>query len=163
MGYYVIFLGMQYRNDITMSRSLDADRYNDSEKIILKLPVSLPYVPDQPGFQRVEGKFEHRGEFYRLVKQKYAKDTLTVICVRDHEDERISKALSSYVKTFIDSGSNSDESLKITVSFIKDFLAHKFSILTITPGWQSEITANIFVDNLKSTFASLIVPPPKTN
>ena len=163
MGYYVIFLGMQYRNDITMSRILDAGRYNDSEKIVLKLPVSLAYMPDQPSFQRVEGKFEHRGEFYRLVKQKYAKDTLTVICVRDHENERISKALSSYVKTFIDSGSDSDESLKITVSFIKDFLVHKFSILTITPGWQSEITANIFVDNLKSTFTSLIVPPPKTN
>ena len=161
MGYYVVFLGMQYRNDLTMSRTLDADQYADIQTLTLKIAVSLPYMADQSDFQRVDGKFKHGGEFYRLVKQKYARDTLTVVCVRDHENERISEALSNYVKTFIDNGSDSEKSLKITVSFIKDFLSQKFSILTITPGWQSKITTSFFVDNLTSAFTALIVQPPE--
>lgn len=161
MGYYVVFLGMQYRNDMTMSRTLDADQHDDNQTLTLKIPVSLPYVADQSDFQRVDGKFKHGGQSYRLLKQKYSKDTLTVVCVRDYENERISEALSNYVKTFIDSGPDSDESLKITVSFIKDFLPQKFSILTITPGWQSEVTTNIFVENLTSTFIPLVVHPPE--
>ena len=161
MGYYVVFLGMQYRNDLTMSRTLDAEHYDNTKTLTLKIPVSIPYVADQSDYQRVDGKFKHGGEFYRLVKQKYARDTLTVVCVRDHENERISEALSNHVKTFIDNGSDSEESLKITVSFIKDFLSQKFSILTITPGWQSKITTSFFVDNLTSAFTALIVQPPE--
>jgi hypothetical protein len=161
MGYYVVFLGMQYRNDLTMSRILDGEGYDDNQMLAIKIAVSLPYMADQSDFQRVDGKFKHRGESYRLVKQKYAKDTLTILCVRDHENERISEALSNYVKTFIDNGSDSDESLKITVTFIKDFLPQMFSLLTVTPGWQSELTANIFVDHLESMFTSLVVHPPE--
>lgn len=161
MGYYVVFLGMQYRNDLTIARVLDTDQYNDSQTITLKIPVSIPYMTDQVEFQRVEGEFEHHGKAYRLVKQKYAKDTLTVVCFRDHENERITEALSNYVKTFGDNGPDSGDNLKITVSFIKEFLPHSFSVLTLTTGWQTDVIKNGIVDHLTSSFIASVVHPPE--
>jgi hypothetical protein len=161
MGYYVVFIGMQYRNDLTMAKILDANQFDDSKMLTLKIAVAIPYMTDQSDFQRVDGKFEHRGEFYRLLKQKYAKDTLTVICVRDHENERISEALSNYVKTFTDNGSDSNESQTITVSFIKDFLPQTFSLLTLTSGWHSDVIKNSFVNDLTPTFTPSVIHPPE--
>jgi hypothetical protein len=152
---------MQYRNDLTMARILDANQFDDSKVLTLRIAVAIPYMTDQSDFQRVNGKFEHRGEFYRLLKQKYAKDTLTVICVRDHENERISEALSNYVKTFTDNGSDSNESQTIMVSFIKDFLPQTFSLLTLTSGWNSDIIKNSFVNDLTPTFTSSVIHPPE--
>jgi hypothetical protein len=77
LGYYGIFLGMHYRNDRIMTKALDSDNYDQAEAITINVAVSIPYMPDQSDFQRVEGKFEHQGELYRMVKQRYAKDTLT--------------------------------------------------------------------------------------
>jgi hypothetical protein len=161
MGYYVVFIGMQYRNDLTMARILDGNQFDDAKMLTLKIAVAIPYMTDQSEFQRVDGKFEHRGEFYRLLKQKYAKDTLTVICVRDHENERISEALSNYVKTFTDNGSDSNESPTMTVSFIKDFLPQTFSLLTLTSGWHSDIIKNGFVNDLTPTFTTSVIHPPE--
>jgi hypothetical protein len=45
------------------------------ETILLKIPVAVPYQIDSEGYERVDGEFEHQGEFYRLVKQKYQNDT----------------------------------------------------------------------------------------
>lgn len=160
MGYYGVFLGMQYHNDIAMVKILDNDQYNDSQAITIKIPVSIPYMPDQTDFKRKDGKFQYEGEHYRFVKQKYAKDTLTIICIRDYKHERIDQALSNYVQTFSDNGADHTRS-KITLSFIKDFLPHTFSLLTLTSGWQSDVIKNGFSNQLTPTFTSSVIHPPE--
>jgi hypothetical protein len=118
-------------------------------------------MPDQPDFYRVNGQFEHNGEFYRMVKQKYAKDTLTVVCVRDAEHKKIDLALADYVKTFTDNTADTKPSSKITVSFIKDYLPISFKIHSASEGWTLQVTHNSHNRNLFSTFSASITHPPE--
>jgi hypothetical protein len=161
MGYYGVFLGLHLKNDIAMSKALDADIYDQSNTITLKVPVSIPYMPDQPGFDRVDGQFEHNGELYRMVKQRYAKDTLTVICVKDIEHRNINLALSDYVKTFTDKASDTKPASKATISFIKDYLPISFELNSATEGWAMQVLHNSNYQSLVPTFSSSIIHPPE--
>jgi hypothetical protein len=161
MGYYGVFLGMQYRNTLSMVRILDAHQYDDAQTVTIKIPVAIPYMTDNAEFQRVDGRFDYQGVHYRLVKQKYAGDTLFVVCVRDHENERISQALSKYVKTFTDNGSDQQKHTKITLSFIKDYVGQSFCLSTLTAGWQIDIARYALDSNLIPTFTPAVVHPPE--
>lgn len=160
LGYYGVFLGLQYKNDLSMMRGLDAGHYDKSQTIEIKIPISLPYMPDQHEFARVDGKFNHGGEFYRLIEQKYAQDTLTVICIRDTQKELIHQALSDYVKTFADApGDKQNSTLKL--SFIKDYLPCAVSLTSQSEGWQTELGIDDRSNFIASTFVSGIVQPPE--
>jgi hypothetical protein len=161
MGYYVVFLGMQYQNDRAMLKALDADQYDDSQTLTIRIPVSIPYLTDNVNFERLDGKFEHQGSHYRLIKQKYLNDTLTIICARDQKTEKINQALSSYVKTFAESRADQTHSSKISVSFIKDFIPETFCLLTITSGWEIDVIKFGVDHHLTPTFTPSVIHPPE--
>lgn len=161
MGYYGVFLGLHLKNDIAMSKALDADTYDQSNTITLKVAVSIPYMPDQPDFDRVDGQFEHNGELYRMVKQRYAKDTLTVICVKDIEHKKIDLALSDYVKTFTDKATDTNPASKTTISFIKDYLPISFQIKSASEGWALGVIRNGSSQSLIPSFTASIIHPPE--
>lgn len=106
MGYYAVFIGMQYQLDLAAIEKLDANHYDVSQSVMIKLPISVPYMSDSEDFERVDGIIEHQGEHYRLVKQRYAKDTLTIVCIRDTERKKINDDISDYVKGFTDKEAN---------------------------------------------------------
>jgi hypothetical protein len=161
MGYYGVFLGLHLKNDIAMSKALDSDLYDQSNTITLKVAVSIPYMPDQTEFDRVNGQFEHNGELYRMVKQRYAKDTLTVVCVKDTEHKKIDLALADYVKTFTDTASDTTPTSKLSISFIKDYLPIAFKINSATEGWSLPVRHNSYYQNLIPTFSASIIHPPE--
>ena len=144
-----------------MSKALDSDNYDPVNTITIKVHVSIPYMPDQRDFERVTGEFEDDGELYRMVKQRYAKDTLTVVCVRDTEHKKIDRALSDYVKTFTDKASDTKPTSKLRVSFIKDYLPISFKIKSSTEGWTLQVTHNSAQQQLIPTFSASIVHPPE--
>jgi hypothetical protein len=96
-GYYIVFWGLRFQSDQQLTARLDANLYDADETIELKVPVALPYPIQSHGFQRVDGKFEHRGEFYKLVKQKLENDTLYVVCIRDQETRELVNTITDYV------------------------------------------------------------------
>lgn len=160
-GYYLFFVALQYRNEIAMTRQLDADSYNENEAITIRLPLTVPYLGDEKTFRRAEGKFWHEGQFYRMVKQKYARDTLTVICVRDEEKVRIHEAISEFVKTFTDTPIQSQASSKFVQFMVKDYLHTPFALGTSAVGWQFEINLFERCLTLSSTFIPSINHPPE--
>lgn len=161
MGYYGVFLGLQYYNDVEMVKVLDADEYAAAETLTIAIPISIPYMSDNVDFERVDGKFEYQGNHYRLVKQKYAKDTLTVVCVRDYGNEKISDALSTYVKTFTDKCADQSKKSKITISFIKDFLPETFCLATTSAGWEMDVVKHGFNHSFIPTFVVSVIHPPE--
>lgn len=161
MGYYAVFIGVQYHNDLTMGEALNSDQYDPAEAITIKIPVAIPYMVTNTDFERVDGKFEYQGGHYRLVKQKYANDTLTVVCVRDFENEKIELALANYVKTFTENPGSQKENKKITYSFIKDYLPQSFCLSTSTSGWTSDLQESDGELALVATFESSLIQPPE--
>lgn len=160
MGFYGVFVGLQYQHDLAISKALDNDIYDYANAVTLKIPVSIPYMADQSDFERAEGKFEHKGQLYRLVKQKYAQDTLTVICIKDILHEEIDLAMADYVKTFTDQGSERSHQ-KILVSFIKEYLPVVLSIDSVNKGWMLSVPHSLSGKHLTPSFLVSIVHPPE--
>ena len=160
MGYYGVFLGLQYKNDRDMVAKFDREDYSADETIIIKVPVSIPYAMDNEDFVRVDGKFEHKGEVYRLVKQKLASDTLYVVCIPDPENKRIEEALTSYVKTFTDSH-DQHSGATVLVSFIKDYIPQTFSLQHKAEGWEIEVIKQTPCLELIPSFTASIIHPPE--
>src|SRR5687768_2180278 len=100
MGYYGILTGLHYNSTRSFEKQLSIDNYSKAEAVEFKFPISIPYAVENKSFERVEGQFEYNGEYYHLVKQQYANDTLKLICVKNNDTKRISSALRDYVKTF---------------------------------------------------------------
>ena len=161
MGYFGVFLGLHFRNDLAMSKALASDLYDLSNTVTVRIAVSIPYMPDQSDFERVDGQFEHNGELYWRVKQRYAKDTLTVVCVRDAEHKKIDLALGEYVKTFSDKASDTSPSSKTIISFIKDYISISFNISSVSEGWALRFRYNSHYPNLIPTFSASIIHPPE--
>jgi hypothetical protein len=162
MGYYVIFLGIQAHSDQQLTDQLDNDTYDESNTITISVPVSVPYMADQEDFTRAEGKFMHEGKYYRMVKQRYAKDVLTIICVRDTDTEQIQTAIGDYVKTFADSPQNSKQQnhSKFSFSFIKDFTVHSIELMNDTEGWNKDVNGNTDYSFGSSSYMASIIHPP---
>ena len=159
MGYYGLFLGLKYKNSLQVTNRLNADDYRDSETVTIKIPLAVPYFSDTD-FERVDGQIEYKGQFYRLVKQKLAKDTLHVVCIQDPKAKHIEEALTEYVKTFADQSADRSSS-KTIHSFIKDYVSTSFSLGAAETGWSislHHITVNI---SFASRYVSFPSPPPK--
>jgi hypothetical protein len=120
-GYYIVFWGLRAHADQALAKKLDAGLYAEAETVELKIPVTLPYPLQQRGFERVDGKFEYKGEHYKLVKQKHAHDTLYVICIRDSQQKKLVKTMQDYVKMTNDLPSSTDNTLHLFGKFLKDF------------------------------------------
>jgi hypothetical protein len=161
MGYYGVFLGLKYKNDKDMIQMLDAENYSDSETVTIKIPISIPYATDSKSFERVDGNFEHNGEFYRLVKQKLSQDTLYVVCVKDHENKVIDEAMTSFVKTFTDKPADNHSNSKILISFIKDYMPQTFGLQQESNGWEREVMKESLYVVFKSAFYPSIIHPPE--
>jgi len=144
-----------------MIQRLDAEDYSASETVLIKVPLTVPYATDSKSFERVDGKFEHKGEFYRLVKQRLAGDTLYIVCIKDYQNKRINEAMSTFVKTFTDKPVDQHSSSKITVSFIKDYIQQSFSLQQLSVGWTIDVVTETCCKILESTFHTSILHPPE--
>jgi hypothetical protein len=164
IGYYGIYMAMLRQARVALNEKIDNEQYQEEQIVTIKIPLTLPY-PVQEDYQRVQGDFEHQGEFYKLVKQKYSNDTLYVVCIKSAEEKRAFKVFSDLVKLSTDqsSPSSNNQSSKTIVSVIKDYnpvveeihfaprqsidLAKPFAFLTIT---------------ILSQDLSVFSPPPET-
>ena len=164
LGYYGLFLGLQYQNNRALVHRLDNDTYNIDEAVTLTIPLSVPYVDDDPEYQRVDGEFEHQGELYHMVKQRLSHDTLYMVCIKDRQGNRISKALKDYVKTFADTGKPEDRKAPASTltSFSKDYVTSSYSIAEFSRGWYAAAIATPAQPrSFVHTFCTSIVHPPE--
>jgi hypothetical protein len=160
LGFYGILVGLEYQSGRALEGRLDKQQYDSRETITLKFPMALPYHIDSESYERVDGKVEHDGQVYRLVKQRLERDTLYIVCIRDHDGQRIAEALSDYVKTYTDKPASTKHSLK-SFTFTKDFLPTATNLQSLSEGWNHEVdptTAVGFYDSVPTEHSS---PPPR--
>jgi hypothetical protein len=161
LGYYGVFVGLQYQNERKQIQRFDAERYEESETFTIKVPISIPYAVDQTDFERVDGEFEHQGQFYRMIKQKFSNDTLHIVCIKDQQETRIAKALKDYVKSFTGKSDPGKSNSKLTVSFIKDYISSSYNTGHSSNGWSIKISLRSRVENLTDSFFASVVHPPE--
>ncbi len=162
LGFYGIFLGLQFKSAMEANRNLDEERYADFDAVTFKVPLSIPYSSDNEDFERVSGEFEHEGEVYRLLKQKFSRDTLTLVCVKDREAMKINQAMTDYVKTFSDKPANAkQQNTKSLQSFCKDYVTTLVSIEPQASGWNETVVHPNSIERYSSFNPSRIKYPPR--
>lgn len=161
VGFYGIFIGLQFKYAQEANSRLDNDLYAAGDAITFKIPLSIPYATDRD-YERVNGEVTHEGEVYRLVKQKLFQDTLYLVCVKDKQSKKINQALTDYVKTFSDKPMNSKQSNKLDFSFIKDYLNSFVKIECHACGWLKNVKHKEFTTDFLSLYSPPIKYPPKS-
>jgi len=161
LGFYAIFMGIEYHQARWQNARLDEDQYADDQAITIKVPLAVPYAADQEEFQRVTGEFEHEGEVYRLVKQKLTRDTLVVICVKDVTGKKIRQALSAYVKTFADHPINTKSQGKLLLTLLKDYLLVGIRLSPQSAGWSAPLAHGVAMEHNTSFINGRIEYPPE--
>jgi hypothetical protein len=159
MGYYGLILGVKYQHIQSITQRLDQDRYRSDETVTIKVPVAIPYLLDTE-YERVDGEIEYNGEFFRLVKQKFANDTLHIVCIKDNRSKHMKQALAEYVKTFSDQPVNSKSATTLP-SPIKDYIPNDFSLATAALGWSRSFRFYTNDDFNYHHSLSVLSPPPQ--
>ena len=160
IGYYGIYWYARNHYEAIMLQKLDADNYAAYQSITLKIPLSLPYqLSSNADFERINGSFQYKGEFYKLVKQKMKADTLYVVCVKDHEEKRLQTTMSDFMKVSNDIPSSG--TMKVLNGFVKDF--EETASVEITTD-RHPILYKIYIsytDGLLNPSRPVLSPPPK--
>jgi hypothetical protein len=161
LGYYGVFMGLQFANEREMQALFDDTNFLPEEEITIKVPISIPYATDSREFTRVDGEFEHDGEVYRMVKQRYIGDTLYMVCVKDNTSKEIKQALADYVKSFTDKPSSEKGGSKTIHNFIKDYMSTSTDLQSEDNGWNNTLTFRTHSTLFESLVIQLNSPPPK--
>ena len=161
LGYYGVFVGIQLNFEKEIRSKFDREGFTSDQEITLQIPISVPYATDAQEFTRVDGEFEYQGEMYRLVKQRYASDTLYIVCIKDVTSKEIKQALTDYVKSFSDNPSSEKNTTKTVQVFSKDFIPTSTSLQSVTTGWTVGITSCTLVEDYQSLAIQLNSPPPQ--
>ena len=159
MGYYGFLLGLQYHHERKLIESLDAKNGNLSGTVSIKIPITIPYATDSREYERVDGVFEHKGEFLRLVKQRFYRDTLEIVCIRDIQHEKINEALVNYASSLTDK--TGDIPASKAIQLIKEYISTAISISHAAAGWGIEMTVSQSGVTLFPDYISSIVHPPE--
>lgn len=162
LGFYGLLQGLKYKNTLDLVRRLDNQQYSKDETVTFKLPFTVPYQLSSNGYERVDGQIQIEGEYYRLVEQKLSRDTLYIVCIKDHDSNRIMQALGDYVKTFTDKPSQAKNTGKSFLTFIKDFLPTSVLVSSISDGWNSTVVPISFTKDFTSRSLAVFTPPPQS-
>lgn len=161
MGYYGLFLGLQYKNTRDLISQFDAGTYNADEAEVFKIPFRAPNGYSSETFERVDGDFKRNGKVYRLIKQRLFRDTFHIVYIKDKVGTALNDALVDYVRTFSDETSDQGQHATILPLFIKEYFARPFSLQSWSPGYEQAVRKESHVCVLIDTFETSIVHPPE--
>ncbi|HZY79060.1 MAG TPA: hypothetical protein VFE50_06015 [Cyclobacteriaceae bacterium] len=160
IGYYGVYLGLRAKANSDLRQQLDANNFDESETITIRVPLALPYQSDWSSFQRVDGDFEKDGEFYNLVKQKIERDTLIIIAVKDHREATLFESLTNYVQSHTDTPL-SEKAGKMIDNLAKDFLFNKSELTVDCIGWFLETSFEAVDYSVLTAATDVHSPPPR--
>ncbi len=162
VGYYGVMVGLQLRSEQSLRMQFDAENYALDQEITIKVPIAIPYATDSKGYERVDGEFLHKGQVYRLVKQKLQNDTLLIVCMKDNQAVKINQALTDYVKTFTDKPFTTKQNTKANQVFSKDYISIVVSVEKSVAGWILSSVDELEKPNFYFfNFNSYISQPPE--
>ncbi len=114
------------------------------------------------GYERVNGEFEHNGEFFKLVKQKLENDTLSVVCIRDHKEKELLGAFKDFIKLSNDLPTTDSQHAIILLSkLLKDYEPLLRLKIVSCQGWCQEFSTRDRNADLLSQNFPVLSPPPK--
>jgi hypothetical protein len=80
-GYLPLYNYLINKADEQQVSVVERQEYADSELIVVKTALHLPYFTGNSDYTRVDGRIEMNGTQYNYVKRKVSNDTLYLLCI----------------------------------------------------------------------------------
>jgi hypothetical protein len=128
---------------------------------LIKVPFSLPY-PVSEDFQFVKGKFEHQGEYYKLIKQKLKGDTLYALCIKDNNEKHLNNKMIEYGSLSNDLPTQSKQSQNLLSKLLKEYEPFHQLVFTTEEGWVASLTFSHLSFHILEIEQLIQSPPPKS-
>jgi hypothetical protein len=160
-GYYIVFWALRYQSNLELSSRLDDNDYSHEETVELKIPINMPYPIHPRGFERAHGEFEHKGEFYQLVKQKFLNDTLYIVCYKDYHEKNLVETMKDYATLSNDLPGTAKKALTFIGKLLKEYQSETNLKLIETSSWCQHLTYSEQSGNVLVNPLALHSPPPK--
>jgi len=129
-GYYLLYFSLQHKIESDWQNKIFDDYF--SQELMMKLPLSVPYMADQEDFQITNTPFTQDGIHYRAIKQRYVNDTLQIIYVPDHAVVDLKSTVKDWIATInTDRQPNQSNGKLIFLKAYKDFTSSDFNFLSI--------------------------------
>lgn len=161
LGYYFFYVATKYQINKEWDLKIENRVLNEQDFNHLALPVSLPYQPNQELYQPANESMEFDGKFFRLIKKRYANDTLHIIYIDDFKTQNLKKSFKDWINTIYQE-KNPDSSRQIVISsFDKNYFLNDFTFELIAPTNVALELVEYYSDNYLSPFFDALEHPPK--
>ena len=153
---------LQFLND--SSSEISSEEITQLDKVVLKLPISLPYNESkwqEP--QQVDGQLQKGDAFYQMVEQKMEGDTLYTTMVANHSARESFLELAEMVDQHLQNDSPKHDHSKSSLInlLIKEYCDSNQTFVLYIMDW-SQPNVNFFTPlNALSSYSSELFSPPK--
>ena len=163
LGYYPVYLAMQWKAQTEMKARLDAHLFEEDELFTIKIPINLPYWTEtRSAPERIDGQIQYNGDFYKLYKQEVIADTLVVLAVKDHSEKALFSTLTEWVKITVTGLPGTSEKAAGQVShLIKDYFATQHCTYFHLYEWvAAKVPSSDSLSLFSSACSQVPSPPP---
>lgn len=162
-GYIIYFFAFQHTLNREWEENIWEESYDASATELMKIPLSIPYMANQESFQTTNLPIEINGQFLRVIKQRYQNDTLQIVYLKDHKQQKLENQVTDWIKSITDNSqkNNTERNQLFAKFFPKDFMANEFYTFKT---WDSNHAVNRIVTSqtdYTDIFLSLKSPPPQ--
>jgi len=163
MGSYFIYVTLKHQNNLEWQSKFIQNDFDNSQLQAASIPISFPYQPDQTEYQIVDESVELNGVIYRIVKKRYAQDTLHIVYVNDHATKKIETDYKKWVKQLAQHDSqqtaNNAQNLRI---LDHQYIRSEYSYRPLTIFFEQQSYVQYLQTEYVQTYLTVPVPPPKT-
>lgn len=160
-GYYLVFWALQYHASRHLVKQADAEAYASHDEVIFEVPITLPYTVEQQAFTRADGSFEHNGEFYQVIKQKIMGDKLVLVCLQNHRQKNLNRAMADLAKINQQTPADSKQALSMLAKLFKAYQPPEIWLLNACNSWCAEIGPTGFTIASDPPATEVAGPPPR--
>lgn len=164
LGYYPVYLCMQWKAQAEFSRQLENNMIGDEEFYTIRLAVDLPpyWNPELALPERIEGQIFAAGEFYKLYKQSISQDSLTILCVKDHAQKHLLDTLTDWVRfTMTGLPGTSEDALQFVSALYKHYCTTKSVIVFFLFSLRENTPLPTPSESSTSEYSWVHSPPPE--
>lgn len=97
-GYRLVSDYLQRRADSRLEARLDANDYDESKLVEIRVPINLPYQVDWQNYERCNGEIDVDGVHYKFVKRKVERGEVVLLCLPNAEKQMIRSARDEFFK-----------------------------------------------------------------
>ena len=105
-GYQLFFSLAENIADRQIVASLDANNYDESELVQIRLPLNIPYTTNWKDYERCDGNILLNGIHYNYVKRIVYNDTMYLYCIPNQQKTGLNHTKNEFARQLTDLPSN---------------------------------------------------------